>query len=142
MSDKALVSPVNIEIHARLHSTLPSMITIIVLLAVAVMSVGGGYLALHEPRLWRRAASLAAVVASIASAGAFFRLVQVYNSRSLEIVRVTHNTIAGLGPWDGLALLLSFTAIIAAGLGVNKARIPLLAASLLMFSFTLLALSA
>jgi hypothetical protein len=117
------------------------MIASFVLLAVAVMSVSGGYLALHEPRNWKRTTSLVAAIASIASAGAFVRLVHVYNSRPLAIVTVTSNPLAGLGPWDLLALLLSFVAIVASGLGTKKARILLLIPSILMFSITLLALS-
>ncbi|MFZ0285601.1 MAG: hypothetical protein WAL32_10245 [Terriglobales bacterium] len=104
------------------------------------MSVRGGYLALREPRLWRRTAGLVASVASIATAVAFVCLVQVYNSRTLAIVTATGNPLAGLGPWDLLALLLSLVAIIASGLGSKKARILLLISSILMFSFTLLAL--
>jgi hypothetical protein len=116
------------------------MITSLVLFAVAVMSVTGGYFALSEPRICRRGASLAAAVASIGSAASFFRLLQVYNSRPLEIVTATHNPLAGLGPWDLLALLLSLTAIGAAGWGASRARMLLLAPGVLMFCLTLLAL--
>jgi len=117
------------------------MITRVVLVAVVVMSVGGGWLALREPRTWRRAASLAAPVASIASAGSFLRLLHAYNSKPLGLVAATHNPLAGLGPWDLVALLLGLTAIIAAGLGANRARILLIPPGVLMFCFTLLALS-
>jgi hypothetical protein len=117
------------------------MISLTVLVCVAVMSVGGGWLALREPRIWRRFASLAAAVASIASAGSFLRLLQAYNSQPLGLVAATHNPLAGLGPWDGLALLLSLTAIIAAAFGANRARILLMAPGVLMFCLTLLVLT-
>jgi hypothetical protein len=117
------------------------MITLIVLVAVAMMSVGGGWLALREPRAWSRAASLVAAVASIGSAASFLRLLQVYNSRPLEIVTATHNPLAGLAPWDLLPLLLGLIAIATAGLGVKRARILLLASGILMFCFTLLVLT-
>jgi hypothetical protein len=117
------------------------MITLVVLVTVAVMSVGGGLLALHEPRIWRRSASLAAAVASIASAGSFLRLLRAYNSQPVGLVLATHNPLAGLGPWDLLALLLSLIAIIAAGLGANRARILLVAPGVLMFCLTPLVLS-
>jgi hypothetical protein len=123
------------------HVTVPSMITLVVLVAVAVMSVGGGWLAFRELRGWRRAASLVAAVASIGSAASFLRLVQVYNSRPLEIVTATRNPLAGLAPWDLLALLLGLIAIATAGLGVKRARILLLASGILMFCFTLLVLT-
>lgn len=114
------------------------MITPLVLIAVAVMSVGGGYVAAHEPTLRRRTASLAAAVGSIASGGFYIHLLQVYNSRPIEVF--SRNPMAGLGPWDGLAMLLSFAAIIAAGLGAKKARLLLLTSSSLMLSYTLLTL--
>jgi hypothetical protein len=117
------------------------MITLVVLVAVAVMSVSGGWLALREPRIWRRAASLAAAVASIAAAGSFLRLLQAYNSQPLGLVAATHNPLAGLGPWDLLALLLSLIAIIVAGFGANRDRILLTAPGVLMFCLTLLALT-
>ena len=79
------------------------MITRVVLAAVVLMSVSGGLLALREPRIWRRAASLLAVVAAIASAGSFLRLLHAYSSQSLGLVAATHNPLAGLGPWDLLA---------------------------------------
>jgi hypothetical protein len=117
------------------------MITLVVLVAVAVMSVSGGWLAFREPRVWRRAASLVAAVASIGSAASFLRLVQVYNSRPLEIVTATHNPLAGLAPWDLLALLLGLIAIATAGSGVKRARIFLLASGILIFCLTLLVLT-
>ncbi len=117
------------------------MITLVVLVAVALMSVGGGWLALREPRIWRRTTSLTAAVASIASAGSFLRLLLAYNSQPLELVAATHNPLAGLGPWDLLALLLSLIAIIAAAFGANKTRILLMAPGVLMFCLTMLALS-
>jgi hypothetical protein len=117
------------------------MITRVVLALLVLMSVGGGLLALREPRIWRRAASLVAAVAAIASAGSFLRLLQAYNSLSLGLVAATHNPLAGLGPWDLLALLLGLAAIIAAGLGADRARILLIPPGVLMICFTLLALS-
>jgi hypothetical protein len=83
--------------------------------------------------------SLAAAVASIASAGSFLRLLQADNSQPLGFVAATHDPLAGLGPRDLFTLLLSLTAIIAAGLVANRARIFLMVAGVLMFCFTLLA---
>ncbi len=117
------------------------MITRVVLAAVVSMSVCGGWLAMREPRTWRRATSLVTAVAAIASAGSFLRLLHAYSSQSLGLVAATHNPLAGLGPWDLLALLLGLTAIIAAGLGANRVRILLIAPGVLMICFTLLALS-
>jgi hypothetical protein len=115
--------------------------SILVLLAVAVLSVSGGCLAVLEPRMNKRVASIASAAASIASLGCFIRLVQVYNSRPLSVVMATGNPIAGLGPWDLLAMLLGVAAIIASVLGGKKALMPLLASSILMFSYTLLTVS-
>jgi hypothetical protein len=64
-----------------------------------------------------------------------------YNSQSLGLVAATHNPLAGLGPWDLLALLLGLTAIIAAVLGANRARILLIPPGVLMICLTLMALS-
>jgi len=114
------------------------MITPLVLLAVAAMSVGGGYVAVRGPGGRRRTISLAAAVASIASAGFYIRLLQVYNSRPIEMF--SRNPMAGLGPWDDLAMLLSFAAIVASGLGAKKPRVLLLTSSILMLSYTLLTL--
>jgi|HubBroStandDraft_2_1064218.scaffolds.fasta_scaffold701238_1 hypothetical protein len=118
------------------------MITIPVLVAVAVMNLVGVWLALREPRLWRRAASLAATVASIAAAGSFLRLLQAYNSRPLGLVVATHNPLAGLGSWDLLALLLSLIAVIAGAFGADRARIPVMVPGILMFCLTLFTLGA
>jgi hypothetical protein len=115
------------------------MIARVVLVAVILMSVGGGWLALREPRIWKRAASFVAAVAAIASAASFLRLLYAYNSQSLELVTATHNPLAGLGPWDLLALLLGLTAIIAAALGANRARILLITPGVLMICLTVLA---
>jgi hypothetical protein len=82
--------------------------------------------------------SLAAAVASIASAGSFLRLLQADNSQPLGFVAATHDPLAGLV--RGICpLLLSLTAIIAAELVANRARIFLMVAGVLMFCFTLLA---
>ena len=119
------------------------MISLVVLAAVILMSVGGGWLALREPHIRRRAASLVAAVAALASAASFLRLLHAYNSRSLGLVTATHNPLAGLGPWDLLSLLFSWTAIVAAGFGAKRALTLLLLIfpGVLMFCFTLLALS-
>ena len=118
------------------------MITIAVLVAVAVMNAVGGWLALREPRLWRRIASLAAAVAAIAAAGSFLRLLQAYNSQPLGLVVATHNPLAGLGAWGLLALLLSVIAVIAGAFGADRARIPVMVSGILMFCWTLFRLSA
>jgi hypothetical protein len=115
------------------------MIASLILLAVAALSVRGGYLALQEPSIKRRTASLVAAVALITSVGAFIRLVHAYNVRPIELF--ARNPMAGLAPWDLLALGLSSAAIIPSVWGVKKARLPLLTSSVLMFSYTLLTLN-
>lgn len=74
------------------------MIAHVALVAVVVMSVGGAWLALREPRIWRRTASLAAAVASITSAGSFWRLLHAYNSQPLSLCS-GYSQPAG-GPWS------------------------------------------
>jgi hypothetical protein len=113
----------------------------LVLIAVAVASVSGGFLAVRDSRVWNRTANLMAAAALIASEAAFIRLLQVYNSRALGVMIASGNPMAGLGWWGLLALLLSFSAIIAAALGVSKASLLLMPGSILMFSYTLLTLS-
>jgi hypothetical protein len=61
------------------------MIASLFLLAVAALSMRDGYLAVQEPRIITRTASLVAAVASIASAEAFIRLVHAYNVRPIEL---------------------------------------------------------
>jgi hypothetical protein len=113
----------------------------LVLTAVAVMSVSGGVLAARDSRVWNRTANLMAAGALIASEAAFIHLIQVYNSRPVGLVIASGNPMAGLGWWSLIALLLSFSAIIAAALGVSKASLLLMPSSILMFAYTLLTLS-
>jgi hypothetical protein len=115
------------------------MIGYLILLAVAALSVSGGYFAVQEPCIKKRTASLIAAVALITSVGAFIRLVHAYNVRPIELF--ARNPMAGLGPWDLLALGLSFAAMLPTAWGVKKARLPLLTSSILMFSYTLLTLT-
>lgn len=122
-----------------LYSIPALMIGYLVLLAVATLSVRGGYLAAQEPCIPKRTASLVAAVALITSAGAFIRMVYAYNTRPIELF--ARNPMAGLPPWDLLALALSFGAIVPSVWGVRKARLPLLASSFVMFSYTLLTLT-
>jgi hypothetical protein len=112
-----------------------------VLLTVIGLGVIGGGLAFLESSLKKRVASVVSAVAAIASVGAYIRLVQVYNSRTLSVVIATGNPIAGLGPWDELALLLGFAAIVGSVLGARKACVPLLISGVLSLGYTLLTLS-
>jgi hypothetical protein len=114
------------------------IITVLILIAVTVTSVSGGYVAVHEPRLSRRVTSFAAPIFSIGSAGAFIRLIHAHNVQRFQVYAL--NPVAGLEPWDLIALLLSLIAITASILGVKKARLLLLASSVLIFSYTLLML--
>jgi hypothetical protein len=112
-----------------------------VLVAVAALSVVGGCLAFLESSLKKRLASVASAVAAIASVGAYIRIVHVYNSRPLSVVIATGNPLAGLGPWDELALLLGAAAIAGSILGARKACVPLLISGILALGYTLLMLS-
>ena len=62
-------------------------------------------------------------------------MVYAYNTRPIELF--ARNRMAGLAPWELLALALSFGAIVPSVWGVRKARLPLLASSFVMFSYTL-----
>jgi hypothetical protein len=112
-----------------------------VLLAVIGLGVIGGVLAFLETSLKKRVASLVSALAAIASVGAYIRLVHVYNSRLLSVVIATGNPIAGLGPWDDLALLFGFAAIVGSVLGARKACVPLLISGILASGYALLTLS-
>jgi len=115
------------------------MIGLWILIGVTVMSAAGGNLAFYSRIPFERIMSLLAAIASIASVACFLLLVRAYNARPIELF--ARNPLGGLGPWDLLALLLSLAAITASTFGGKKARLPLLAASITMFSFTLFTLT-
>jgi len=117
------------------------MIGLLVLIFVVVLSAYGGYLVAREPVSAKRVVSLVAAAVSIASVASFIRLIQVYNSRDLALVTATGNFMAGLGPWDLIALGLSLVAIVLSSLGSKRARIPLLVSAIVMFLQTCFVLS-
>ena len=112
-----------------------------VLLAAAVLCVIGGCLSFLEPSVKKRIASIVSAFATLASISAFICLVHVYNLRSLSVVIATGNPLAGLGPWDDMALLFSVVAIVGSLLGSRKALLPLLVSGILMLGYTSLVVS-
>lgn len=113
-----------------------------VLLAAAVLSVIGGSLAFLDSSLKKRVASVVSAIAALASVGAYIRLVHAYNSTErFRVMVAAGNPVAGLGPWDLLALLLGGCAIVASVLGSRKACLLLLTSGVLAVGYTLLTLA-
>jgi hypothetical protein len=123
------------------NSTVHPMSVPPVLIAAAALCVIGGCLAFFESVVRKRVVSIVSAFVTLASIGAFIRLVHVYNSRPLSVVIATRNPLAGLGPWDLMALVFSVVTIVGSFLGSRKALLPLLASGVLMLGYTSLVVS-